>query len=197
MVDTIGVWVMAFVTLGVYSILWKENRVSRIVEHLYVGVTAGNAVVVGWRYVRDAGLTPLSRGNVELLIPMLLGLLLYTQFSKQYAWLSRYAVSWLVGTGIGVSLVATLNAQFIQQVLATMKPVANLDLLVILVGVLGTVMYFHFSAKQTPAVSAVAAVGRWAMMITFGASAGNVVMGRIALVINRFQDLLSQWLHVI
>ena len=40
-------------------------------------------------------------------------------------------------------------------------------------------------------------VGRFIMMIAFGANFGNVVMGRIALVVNRFQDIFGTWLGII
>ena len=147
--SSIGNWLMAIVTLGLYSILVNDNRLFRIVEHLYVGVTAGNAIVVTWVYIRDSGLQPIAKGNWLILIPVILGLLQFTRFSKSYSWVSRYPVQWLVGVGIGVSLVTTLNVHFIGQVTATMRPLTSLNAIIIFIGTLATVLYFHFSAKQT------------------------------------------------
>ena len=64
-------------------------------------------------------------------------------------------------------------------------------------GVISTVWYFFFVYKQPKAVSWLPAVGRWTMMVTFGASFGNAAMGRLSLLIGRFQFLLRDWLSMI
>ena len=35
-------------TLGIYSILYKENKVFRFFEHLYLGLAAGYSISAAW-----------------------------------------------------------------------------------------------------------------------------------------------------
>ncbi len=65
--------------------------------------------------------------------------------------------------------------------------------------VLLTVMsYFFFSIRPESGVGKVqtqaASLGRWFLMIAFGAMFGNTVMARLSLFIGRVQFLLHEWL---
>jgi hypothetical protein len=40
-------------------------------------------------------------------------------------------------------------------------------------------------------------IGRWAIMIAFGAIFANLVMSRVSLFLGRMQFLLDDWLHLI
>ena len=63
--------------------------------------------------------------------------------------------------------------------------------LLVVVGVCAGVFYFFFSKRHTGALGAVSKVGIAFLMMSFGASFGYTVMGRISLAIGRFQDLLN------
>ncbi len=63
--------------------------------------------------------------------------------------------------------------------------------LLVLVGVCAGIFYFFFSKKHTGALGVVSKVGIAFLMMSFGASFGYTVMGRISLAIGRFQDLLA------
>ena len=39
----IGVWIAAFATIGLVSFLFKENPLYRVIENMYVGISAGYA----------------------------------------------------------------------------------------------------------------------------------------------------------
>ena len=69
--------------------------------------------------------------------------------------------------------------------------------ILVLVGVLSVLAYFFFSVEHKGAVGRVANVGVWYLMITFGASFGFTVMGRIALLGARFEFLFDDWLWLI
>lgn len=62
--------------------------------------------------------------------------------------------------------------------------------LLVVIGVCAGVFYFFFSKKHTGALGVVSKVGIAFLMMSFGASFGYTVMGRISLAIGRFQDLL-------
>lgn len=62
--------------------------------------------------------------------------------------------------------------------------------LLVVVGVCSGVIYFFFSKKHVGALGVVSKVGIAFLMMSFGASFGYTVMGRISLAIGRFQDLM-------
>jgi hypothetical protein len=62
--------------------------------------------------------------------------------------------------------------------------------LLVVIGVCAGVFYFFFSKKHVGALGVVSKVGIAFLMMSFGASFGYTVMGRISLAIGRFQDLL-------
>ncbi|PKK90430.1 MAG: hypothetical protein CVV64_08680 [Candidatus Wallbacteria bacterium HGW-Wallbacteria-1] len=46
--NTIGLWIAAFLTLGIYSFLYRDNPLYKLVEHLFVGVSAGYWITKQW-----------------------------------------------------------------------------------------------------------------------------------------------------
>ena len=132
-----------------------------------------------------------------LIVPVILGLLLYARFFKNIAWLSRWSMSFMVGIGSGLAIYGGVNSQFLQQIKATMIPLNSIDNILLVFGVLSILLYFFFSTEQRGAVKRVASWGRWIMMITFGVSFGNVVMGRISLLLGAFEQILGNWLGLL
>jgi hypothetical protein len=62
--------------------------------------------------------------------------------------------------------------------------------IVILIGTITGLMYFYFSREHTGNFGRLTKVGIYFLMISFGASFGFAVMGRISLLIGRFVDLI-------
>jgi hypothetical protein len=56
--------------------------------------------------------------------------------------------------------------------------------------------YFFFSREHEGWLGRVSKVGIVFLMVGFGASFGYTVMGRISLLIGRFQFLLEDWLRL-
>ncbi len=69
--------------------------------------------------------------------------------------------------------------------------------IVIAIGVIATISYFFFSAKQKGILKPISRVGIIFVMVGFGASFGYTVMARISLFIGRLQFLLRDWLGII
>lgn len=194
----LGIWVSAIGTLAMMSLLVKENFYYRFFEHLFIGVSAGHAIVLGVNNVKNLAITPLFvKGQYVLIIPVLLGCALYTRYSKKVAWVSRVPLAILLGTGAGLGIKGSVQAQFLDQISATFLPANSINNLLFALGVLSTIWYFFFTYKQPRGTTWISTVGRWTMMVTFGASFGNAAMGRLSLLIGRFQFLWRDWLHVI
>jgi hypothetical protein len=72
-----------------------------------------------------------------------------------------------------------------------------ISFVVLLVGVVATLIYFYFSVEHKGTVASISKVGITFLMIGFGATFGYNVMGRISLLIGRFQFIFAYWLHII
>ena len=62
---------------------------------------------------------------------------------------------------------------------------------IILMGVISGLVYFFFSKEHEGIVGKVSRIGIYFLMIKFGASFGFAVMGRISLLIGRFEELIE------
>ena len=203
----LGVITAAGVTLALYSFLYKDNPLYKFAEHVFVGVAAAYVfgqywypTIYGEIIAEWTELEPGEPANWWLLAPTFLGLLMLTRFSARLAWLSRYSFAFFVGLGAGLTIPRYTSSFILAQIEPTMQPLslswAGLDLLVILVGVIGVLVYFFFSVEHTGVAGRVSRIGIWFLMVSFGASFGYTVMARISLLIGRVSFLLEDWLHL-
>lgn len=196
--DTTGVWLAAVGTLAMMSLLIKENPYYRTFEHLFIGMSAGHAIVLGVNNIKNLVFTPLfTGGELILIIPLLFGCALYTRYSKSLSWFSRLPLALLTGTGAGLGIKGAVEAQFLEQVSATFLQMNTVNNIIFVLAVISTIWYFFFTYRQPKGVSWIPSMGRWVMMVTFGASFGNAAMGRLSLLIGRFQFLLRDWLNLL
>ena len=63
--------------------------------------------------------------------------------------------------------------------------------LLILFGVISALIYFFFSKEHKGTIGKISKIGIYFLMIKFGASFGFAVMGRISLLIGRFEELIK------
>ena len=203
--ETLGIWVAAFLTLAIYSFLYKDNPFYKFAEHLLVGISVGFLIVIAYMdTVVPKILDPLFvHKRMLVIIPVILGLLMFTRFSKKHAWLSRPALALYIGFGAGVSIPANMQSYILAQMKATISPFVQaasfgdvLNAVIILVGLITTLIYFFFSKKHEGFFGGMAKVGIYFLMIFFGATFGFTVMARVSLLIGRTAFLLRDWLHL-
>ena len=146
------------------------------------------------------------------LIPAWLGLMMVVRLIPNAAWLSKFPLAIIVGYGSGITIVTSLQASVLEQIKACFVSFAplfagNMDFatifllvnnFILVAGICCSLIYFYFSAEHKGIFFGPASkLGIWVLMITFGASFGYTVMARISLLINRFQFLLGDWMHLI
>jgi len=201
---------MAAAILSIFSFLYRENAIYRLAEHIFVGAAAGHTLGMAIGNIHRFGWVPLTTKEDQwsLVVPLILGVMLYARFIKGLAWVSRWPIAYLVGNGVGLSLYTALNSQAILQARASMMDFIvhnqagvfqlnrTFDNFIMVFGVLAVLTYFIFSIKQSAPLKGVSHAGRWLMMVTFGVSFGNVVMGRISLALGRLVDLYDVWLKL-
>ncbi|HBY17765.1 MAG TPA: hypothetical protein DEH00_01165, partial [Candidatus Marinimicrobia bacterium] len=103
----------------------------------------------------------------------------------------------VVGMAAGLRLYGYLSSDVLSQIQGTILPVwtgnlgDSINNIVLIVGVVSGLFYFFFSVEHTGVFGKISRVGIYFLMITFGASFGFAVMGRISLLIGRLKDLIE------
>ena len=188
----------ALLTLAIYSFLAGDNPVYKFAEHLLVGLTIGYTLVVTVKSVIwPESIQPLFNGEISAILPLLLGGMILLRLTRRWAPWSRIPLALVVGGGAGVAIPAMLEARILRQMAATMAGVDTLSGWIILAGVIVTLTYFVFSKEQTGAWGGVTRMGRYFMMVFFGATFAYTVMSRVALLIGRLEFLLGDWLGIL
>jgi hypothetical protein len=206
----IGVWIAALLTLGIFSFLYKDNPVYKLCEHLFVGISAGYYVVLTYfSTIKPNLVTPLftqfNEGrNFLLLIPLLLGVLLFSRFFPRGEWLSRWPIAVILGVYPALRITGFGQSDLVEQVHGSILPlwggVNPGDLInnwLLVIGLLTTLMFFFFSKEHKGALGGTAKVGIYFLMVSFGASYGYTVMARISLLIGRVMFLVRDWLGAV
>ena len=206
---TLGNWLAALVTLMLFSILYKENPLYRIAEHLYVGASAAHGIVTTWNNTVKPALTAMpTKGTWWEIIPMVLGLLIYFNMYRPYAWIARIPMGFWIGYNAALVLSARQVIPFLSQMTTAIKPLVvmkagvfdpaqTVNNILFVTIVLGVLTYFFFTVEHKGIFKYAANWGRLAIMIGFGASFGNTVMARISLLIGRFTFLFHDWLGLL
>jgi hypothetical protein len=223
-------------TIGLYSVLYKENKFYRFFEHIFLGLAAGWAIVALWAetlkekwWDQMVGRAPDAPGAVAggepgywlfaLLLPV--GLMGYFVFSKRHAWMSRIPIGIILGLWSGQQLqvwwtrygpqikssvqpiVPTTWESWTVPVApaeATVDQIAAVDAiraanvfpsqaitnLIALITVLSVLSYFLFSFDfKSRFMLGWTKMGRYLLMVGFGAIFGSTVMMRFSLLIDR------------
>jgi len=199
MIQTVGIWVAAFLTLCIFSFLYKDNPFYKFAEHLFVGVSAGYWAMYSWYNVLlpNLGRPLFIEHELILLIPFILGIMMLLRLFPKIGWISRWPLAFIVGMTSGYYLVTFLQTNALEQARATIVPLQNINNIILVIGVITGLFYFFFSTEHRKAIGVMARIGRMFLMIAFGASFGYTVMARISLVIGRFYFLLGDWLRLL
>jgi hypothetical protein len=222
----IGFGVLA--TVGLYSVLYKENKFYRFWEHVFLGLSSGFTLLVLWTDTLNPnwfepmvgkaaeGSSPAQPGYWAYIFLLPLGLMGYFVFSNRHNWVSRIPIGIMLGlfsaeqisvwfnrygSQIGDSLrpimpttwdsltrpatqgltperIAEINGQvYLSQAITN---------IIFIVTLLSVVSYFLFSFEiKNKFMVRFTTVGRWLLMIGFGAIFGSTVMMRFSLLIDR------------
>jgi hypothetical protein len=184
--------IAAFLTLCIFSFLYKDNPFYKFAERLVAGVATGYwTVLLFHTNFTDKVWNPIFHNHQFIyIIPALLGIAMWTRFSKNYSWVSRYSIAFYIGISSGVSIPVAFYTAIFKQLQATISTplsfsVAGVNIFLIIVAVLSALVYFFFSAAHKGAMGVASRAGIYVIMIGFGAGFGLTVMGRVALLVQR------------
>jgi len=193
------IWVAAFLTLCIYSFLYRDNPFYKFAEHLFVGVSLGYYIAIYYHnsFIPKVWDPLIMHREFIVLIPTILGLMTFSTLVPRFSWLVRYPIAYTVGMYSGYSIPRNLQAYIFKHVQSTMLTTLTVSSAIALIGVITTLVYFYFSIEHKGAVGKVARTGIWFIMLAFGTGFGYTVMARVSLLIGRMQFLLHNWLGII
>lgn len=221
----LDVWIGAALTLMVFSFLWRDNPFYKFAEHLFVGVSAGYWMVLGfWTTLWPNAVVKLVPAAARVtdpdaalpareplvIIPLLLGVLMLLRLWPRYAWLARWPTAFAVGTTLGYNLVRTVRSDFLAQIQAAVAPgillrlpsgsidwIGSANQWILILGTASCLAYFTFTRRDRGGRANLARIGLLVLMVAFGASFAHAVMSRVSLLVGRLQFLLGDWLGII
>ncbi len=222
----VGVWIGAFLTLGILSFLYKDNPLYKICEALFVGVSAGYWFVsLFWQNIWPKLVLNLGEAATALatgkgvdgrwlyLFAGVLGVMMLMRLLPKGGWISRWPLAFIVGSTAGLYFITYLQSNAMNQIHDTLVPLVgagagsflglslpfriNWDALFIFAGTVTGLVYFFFSVEHKRVAGGAARIGIFFLMVTFGASFGYTVMSRMSLLIGRMDFLFGTWLGLI
>ncbi len=157
LLDALGIIVGLGITLAIATYFLGDNPIYRWALAILVGVGVGYALGVAlhflffdWIWSSIDG----TRLHLEVLPPVILGLLIWLKFFPRIAPLANIPMGFLLGVGLAVAVSGALAGTLIPQVLATGRGITTTGgLMLLLEGVVilgGTLLVlFSFSPRPT------------------------------------------------
>lgn len=205
-------------TVMVLSYLIGDNPLFRLAIYVFVGAAAGYAVsVIAHQVIWPNLIVPLATASMTeralLIVPILLGLLLFTRISPQLARLSSPAMGYLTGVAAAAAVGGAVLGTLAPQVTASAQPFDMADAAarglnplgqvavgaIMLTATITTLVYFNFGARRAADGSVrrngllelAARVGQLFIAITFGVLFAGVYAAALTALIERVHALLD------
>ena len=221
-----SVLVGGLATLGIFSFLIKENAFYRFFEHLFIGIASGLGPMLIlrdflWPQIIEPmlGLTVVTYADgtqsdpcqplyLLYLIPMVFGCLYYFIYSQRYSWLAKLVIGFSLGAS-GALASRGFFAEAVPQIASSFKPLivfvdGNISLMesfnnaLFVLTLLLVLNYFFFTfGKEGSLQGKMAPLGRPLLMVCFGAFFGSTVMARLALLVERVQFVVRDWVAAV
>ena len=203
--EILGAWFVVIMTLGIFSYLYGDNPIYNAAEHIFVGVSAGYIFTITfwdtvWPLLFGRLFPEFVNAGHEFdamyIIPLILGLFMLCRLIPSLSWLARISIAYIVGMIAGLKLYVFVNSNILLQIQNSSIDFSAsywniINQLIVLFGVISGLIYFFFSKEQKGVIGKVSKIGICFLMIKFGASFGYAVMGRISLLIGRFEELIQ------
>ncbi len=206
----LGTWLSIFLTISILSFLYDDNPIYKLAEHLFMGLGIGVGTVEVYYGVFQPKLVhPLLQEQRWLSIfPLILLALLFTKLSRKHQDWARIPIAFIVAAFAGIKLTGEANGRLLEQVRASMPNLPALyeehgwwnwneagagviSGVVLVLGLCACLLHFYFSARHNKPMRTISRIGILTLMLSFGASFGFTVMGRISLAIGRAETLLG------
>lgn len=146
----IGVWVAAFLTIGITSFLYKDNPLYKFCEALFVGISAGYWFVSLYyqnllpKLFDNLGITKMLgftddngafqnifSGHMDeriwYVLAGVLGVMMILRLFPSVGWISRWPLAVVVGSTSGLYMITYFQSNLLRQLQQTVLPLFDLD----------------------------------------------------------------------
>jgi len=212
--EFIGLALGFLLTILIFSYLMGDNPFFRLAIHIFIGVSAAYVAIITINNVLIPRLIiPLINGSrgeqllsIILFIPSFFLLFKVTPLRKAGNW----AVAILVGIGAAAAVGGAITGTLFPQILGTINSVdpsaytistsrwdQAINGLIIVIGTLTTLLYFHFGTQDNPGqsnerlpfIETISKIGKVFLAITFGALYAGVYLSALAALVERLSFL--------
>jgi hypothetical protein len=225
--DLISAGISFVFTILILSYLVGDNPLFRAAVYVFVGAAAGYVAAVAWNEIIVPNFVQpvlsvtafASPGQiVAWIIPLLGSILLLFNIFPRLSNVGQMPMAYLVGVGAAVAIGGAVLGTLFPQISATFNDfdvglaiTRNTNVVfmilngaVLLVGVIGTMVYFHFGASQktdgtvqrNALVNVLSWVGRVYIAITFGVLFAGVYMAALTALIERVDSIRSFFIQL-
>jgi hypothetical protein len=216
MLDLVGMFLGALLTLFVLSYLAGDNRLYRLALHLFIGTLVGYSFGTIFRGVLLGMAVPGMLSNPSAgVVPLVLGMLLLFKGFPRQAYIGNFSIAYLVGVGTAVALGGALLGTLAPQIGATGRVLSPaslgslrfrlLDGLMVVVGTICTLLAFTFTQPPRQGMwetwgrilSRAAWIGRQFLTVAFGLAFAGALTASLSIFIGRVQSFIDLALRVI
>jgi hypothetical protein len=199
----VATWIAALVTIGVWAYLVGERRFFQLAQHLLAGLATGYLTVLAMREVLIPRLIePLYTDPTgQLLLWPALVLVLAMAGAR---WLPRpvvaipaaILVAGVAAFALGGAVTGTLLPQMAGALVPPGPAASVLNGLIGLVITALVLVGFLHGLPRARLLAGAAATGRWLLLGGIGGWLGFLLVSRLALLVDRLQFLLGDWLGI-
>ena len=208
--DFIGLALGFLLTILIFSYLIGDNPFFRLAIHIFIGVSAAYVAIITVNNVLIPRLImPLINGSqgerllsIILFIPSIFLFFKVTPLRRAGNW----AVAILVGIGAAAAIGGAITGTLFPQILGTINSVDSsaytittsrwdqaINGLIIVIGTITTLLYFHFGTQDIPGqsderlqfIEVISKIGKVFLAITFGALYAGVYLSALAALVER------------
>lgn len=213
--DLVAGWVSLVLTLLIFSYLLADNVLYRLAIHVLVGAAAAYTLIVATESVikpwLDETLLVDAAGRDEATVialraigpvPFLVGVLLLFKASPRLAGVGNLGLAFVIGVGVAVAIAGAVSGTILPLTREAGQAVDDslVDGLVILVGTIGTLIYFQFFAVERRGVirrprglRGLSALGQFFVTVTLGALYAGAILTSLAV----FSDVVRAQLEFV
>lgn len=222
-VDLVWMFVGFFLTLLVFSYVFGDNFLFRLVSYIFIGVAAGYlTTLVIYQVIYPRLVLPLLAGSLSerivAAVPLVLGILLVMKLFPRLPNVGSIPMGFLVGIGAAVTIGGAIMGTLFGQIegsfasfdlepagLTAKSPFSQmLEGLLLLLGTVTTLAYFHFGAAKRQArsnerakwINILARIGQVFIAVTLGALFAGVYIAAVTALIDRMDFIKTVILKI-
>lgn len=186
-ITILGNLVFAAVIFMIWTVLYKENPLYKVIANLSVGLALAFWLKGGLDSLANNVVSPaIFQANVARIVVLALGLMMFLRYYKQISFASKWPIAILSGVGTAIAVKGAIPSMILSQIKAGSFAGADLYTslmnIIIWVGIVSTLVYFIFSFQRGRVTGTISRIGQVYMMLSFGVVFGQSIYGSSVMV---------------